>query len=577
MVPETASGGSLTTDGALKTDSGNPVLAAGTATVGSVHVSETTATYTLGGSTATIGTVILNTASGGSLTTDGVLKTDAGTPVLAAGTATIGSILNLNTLVQTTATFVLGGSTATIGTVLLNTTTGGSLSTDGDLRVRLTQTTATTVLGPGTATVGSVILGAGTATIGAIAGFFTTTGGSLTTDGVLKTDAGTPVIAAGTATIGSVIVSETTATYVLGGGTATIGTVILNTVSGGSLTTDGVLKTDAGTPVLAAGTATIGSILNLNTLVQTTATFILGGGTATIGTVLLNTSTGGSLSTDGDLRVRLTQSTATTVLGPGTATIGRLGPNTATIGVVGLSSGVVLQAGTATIGSVNLTSPSGNSLTTDGILLTQLAPGSAAIGTVQITQTTATTVLGGSTATIGSVIISNAVDPFEDQDAFVLASGEGAVVFGFVTTDGSVATGQVGAMKMAPTRELYTIAADRTDAIHGHNISYTPKFAVIETTASNSTQVVAGVASKRIRVLNGFLISSAGANVEFRSTSNAANNLTGLIQLATTGGSGWCMPHSPVGWFQATAGGALYIYSDSAVNIGGAITYIEAS
>jgi hypothetical protein len=475
-----------TAAGNLKTaiEEFDAALPAGTATIGSVNIGQTTATTILGGSTATIGDVRLRSASGGSLSTDGVLKTDAGTPVLGAGTATVGSIDNI---AQTTATYILGAGTATIGVVGLSS---------------------------------NVVIGAGTATIGEVR-LRSASGGSLSTDGVLKTDAGTPVLGAGTATVGSIDnIAQTTATYILGAGTATIGVVGLSS-----------------SVVIGAGTATVGFVR----LSESTATTILGAGTATIGDVRLRSASGGSLSTDGVLKTdagtpvlaggtatigsidNVAQTTATYVLGGSTATIGRLGPNTATIGVVGLSSAVVLGAGTATVGSII------------------------------VSETTATTILGGSTATIGRL-------------------GPNTATIGVVGLSSNVVIGA----GTATIGELY--AADKTDVVAGNaGINYTPKFAVIESTVSGTTPLVTTVTGKRLRVLAGWLIGSAGANVEFRSDTSSDNNLTGLTPLATISGSGWIMPYSKVGHFQTSVGGDLVLYSDTAINIGGALTYIEAS
>jgi hypothetical protein len=133
-------------------------------------------------------------------------------------------------------------------------------------------------------------------------------------------------------------------------------------------------------------------------------------------------------------------------------------------------------------------------------------------------------------------------------------------------------------MKMAPTRELYTHAAGRSDVVAGHNVVYTPKFAKINVTASGTATIVAGIAGTKMRVLSGWLISSAGTTLDFRSsTASGANTLTGILTLATTGGSGFVLPFSQVGHFETVTGSSLVLYNSAAVNIGGSVAYIEAT
>ena len=757
--------------------SSDVVLAAGTATIGFVQISETTATTVLGGSTATIGDVRLRSASGGSLSTDGVLKTDAGTPVLAAGTATVGSVH----VSETTATYTLGPGTATIGSVVLTSPTGASLTTDGVLKSIMVESTATHTLGGSTATIGFVrlsettattVLGGGTATIGSVI-LTSPTGASLTTDAVLKMTlfntatvvvntintmpalvAGTASIGnvhitestatitlsalpASTATIGFVKVSETTATTVLGGSTATIGDVRLRSASGGSLSTDGVLKTDAGTPVLAGGTATIGSVhVTENTattalggstatigfvrLSETTATTILGGSTATIGRIGgFFTTTGGSIE-DGDndaLRVNLVAggaaggtsqtdaatltsgSTAFTPVGgfyqntrdvlasgtgglvqqtvdralltspetpsggnpwdgsnlslnvnlatsvpAGTATIGSvvLGQGTATVGTIltittmpALTAGTAsignvhltestatvtlsplpastatigsilnvnnlaettatytLGPGTATIGSIVLTSPTGASLTTDGVLKSimvestathTLGGSTATVGFVRLSETTATTVLGIGTATIGSIL--NVNNLAETTATYTLGPGTSTV--GFVKVSETTATTILG----AGTATVGSVALSSGTAtvgtfhavIDGYGIGtatggrLVPKFASIEFTAANANEtatIVAAVAGAKIRPISYVLAAQGTANIQWTSATTVI--LSGFMALASQ--TGIAANFNPFGHMETVTGVLLGIRSSvSGITIAGHVCYVEAT
>jgi hypothetical protein len=313
--------------------------------------------------------------------------------------------------------------------------------------------------------------------------------------------------------------------------------------------------------------------------------------------------------------------TATIILGAGTATIGRIGPNTATIGVVGLSSAVVLAAGTATVGSVNLSSPSGNSLTTDGVLLVQVGAGAAAIGTVDIgsstatfileastatigsianvntlVQTTATTILGGSTATIGDVRLRTATGGSLSTDGALIVIpqstattilGAGTASIGNVhltentaTLILSAGTATVGFVTLASgtaTAGTVHVVIDGAGVGTATGGRIVPKFASFEFTASaaNSTATIVGaVAGTKIRPISYVMAAQGTVNVQWTSATTA--NLSGFMALASQ--TGVAANFNPYGHMETVTGALLGLRSSvSGQTVAGHITYIEAT
>lgn len=112
--------------------------------------------------------------------------------------------------------------------------------------------------------------------------------------------------------------------------------------------------------------------------------------------------------------------------------------------------------------------------------------------------------------------------------------------------------------------QTVTVVSDTTTAL-------TPLRALISTSSSGTSQVVAAVANKKIRVLTGFLVAAAAVSVKFQSAITPTD-LTGAMPFATNGGL--AIPYAQVGQFDTIAGEALSINLSGAVAVGGAITYV---
>lgn len=110
-----------------------------------------------------------------------------------------------------------------------------------------------------------------------------------------------------------------------------------------------------------------------------------------------------------------------------------------------------------------------------------------------------------------------------------------------------------------------------TDAIYNGTTALVPKFAVISASSAGNNEVVAAVASKKIRVLQFSYVSAGTVNVKWNS--GATTMKSGLNYWISS--TGVCRPFSPIGWFETAAGEALNINLSDAVAVGGDLTYVE--
>lgn len=98
----------------------------------------------------------------------------------------------------------------------------------------------------------------------------------------------------------------------------------------------------------------------------------------------------------------------------------------------------------------------------------------------------------------------------------------------------------------------------------------TSKPAIIQVSSSGNNQIVAAVASKKIRVLQVRLMASGTVNVKWRSASTDIDGLAYLIA-----NTGYVLPFSSLGWFETVAGEALNLNLSDAIAVGGVIKYVE--
>jgi hypothetical protein len=109
-----------------------------------------------------------------------------------------------------------------------------------------------------------------------------------------------------------------------------------------------------------------------------------------------------------------------------------------------------------------------------------------------------------------------------------------------------------------------------SDRIYVGGVACTPKFAVIDTTASGQTPLVAAVAAKKIRVVAANLICGGIVNVRFQS---ASTSLTGAYPLIAN--TGIVLPFNPAGHFETAVNTVLNINLSAGQQVSGCLTYIE--
>lgn len=122
------------------------------------------------------------------------------------------------------------------------------------------------------------------------------------------------------------------------------------------------------------------------------------------------------------------------------------------------------------------------------------------------------------------------------------------------------------------------VASDQTlsspevgDVVLIGTTQYTVKRAYVDASASGSTQVVALVSTKKLRVLSYELIANGAVNIHFRSNATQISS----TKYAPQAGWGIARSHNSFGYFETSAGETLNVNLSAAVSVGVQITYIE--
>ncbi len=119
-------------------------------------------------------------------------------------------------------------------------------------------------------------------------------------------------------------------------------------------------------------------------------------------------------------------------------------------------------------------------------------------------------------------------------------------------------------------------AALASDVVFDGNSELVPKFAFANVAASQTdAQVVAAVASKKIRVLAVVVVAGATAtNITFNSKPGGAGSAISCL-LANGANGGAVLPFSPVGWFETAAGQGLSVTTGAGSTTGILVVYVE--
>lgn len=136
-------------------------------------------------------------------------------------------------------------------------------------------------------------------------------------------------------------------------------------------------------------------------------------------------------------------------------------------------------------------------------------------------------------------------------------------------------TGQVTVSAPLPSgtnRIGGVVSAPETGVVYSSGVALVPKFAKIAATGSGQTEVVAGVAGKKIRVMRYGL--SVGSEDSAQFFSGGTTALTGLKYGAGKGplaGGAYC----PLGIFETASGESLTVQVAGGGAVGGDLTYLE--
>jgi hypothetical protein len=138
---------------------------------------------------------------------------------------------------------------------------------------------------------------------------------------------------------------------------------------------------------------------------------------------------------------------------------------------------------------------------------------------------------------------------------------------------GSASIGTVG-LNAGTNLVGVAVAPHQTGALYSGTTALTPKFAAIAASSSGSTNIVALVGGKKIRVLRYSLNAAGAVNAKFVSNGGSPSDLTGLKYAPGAGpfgGAAYC----PLGLFETAVGEPLAINLSGAVGVGGELTYVE--
>ncbi len=113
-------------------------------------------------------------------------------------------------------------------------------------------------------------------------------------------------------------------------------------------------------------------------------------------------------------------------------------------------------------------------------------------------------------------------------------------------------------------------SVQRSDAIFDGQQQTIPQVQYASVSFSASADLVALVASLRIRVLGLFLVASAAATLQLQSGGTA--NLSGVMSLIA--GTPLVLPVNQFGWFQTASGAKLNAVMVGTAQISGAVLYV---
>ncbi len=161
------------------------------------------------------------------------------------------------------------------------------------------------------------------------------------------------------------------------------------------------------------------------------------------------------------------------------------------------------------------------------------------------------------------------------DDSGFAVGGSSVTPVGYLADDtatDSVDEGDIGAPRMTLDRQPYAVAALQSNEMRAGGVALTPKFAIINASASGDNTIVAAVGGKKIRVLRYTAIARDVVTARWYSAL-AGIALSGPLDFSLKGGI--AEPFCPVGIYETAVGQPLVLNLSSAVLLGGYLTYIE--
>lgn len=141
-----------------------------------------------------------------------------------------------------------------------------------------------------------------------------------------------------------------------------------------------------------------------------------------------------------------------------------------------------------------------------------------------------------------------------------------------VNTNGGKTSANSAPSVLATDEATLSVAFDTTQLMNGvSGVGLTPTKVKIATTTATTTTLVALVASKKIRIVALYLVTSAACTITLQSHTTTSNSDGGLAHAAN---SGIVLPFNPIGWFDTTAGEALDMVTSATANVSGQLTYV---
>lgn len=346
--------------------------------------------------------------------------------------------------------------------------------------------------------------------------------------------------------------------------------IIDNAISGAEMQVD-IVSMPTVTIQDGGGTITVDGTVAISGSVAVTGTFWQATQPVSIASAVPITDNSGSLTVDAPVGTP-----AFVRLSDGSAAI-----TTLPVSLASVPSHAVTNAGTFAVQVSSIAAGTNNIGDVDVLSLPALPAGSNNIGDVDVLTLpalpTGSNVIGAVTQSgtwnVGTVTTVSAVTGITNA----LPAGTNAI--GKLAANSGVDIGDVDVTSQpARVRTTDTISsADATDALMNGTTALVPKFAKISGAASGDNVLVAAVTSKKIRVLSLFMMSAGTVNAYIRDDAGTPINLIGdaTNKLTLVSGSGFVLPHNPLGWTETTSGEGLQLNLSAAIGVAGCLSYVE--